>query len=115
MKLEELHEAKLPARSLSKQIVDELIKMGFRVDERETTSGALKTWLSSSSDVDLKKITVELSKKFPDTKFDKSKINSVPDQVRGDGYVIEAQGKQSLFLAVYSGAKAKDYKLGMDV
>lgn len=102
-------------RSYNKSIIDVLKSHGLKVTERETSAGALKTWLEAVNPISLSEIVAALAPKFPGTKLeDWDGEPSMPDEVRGNGFQIEKQGQRSIFLAVYAGPKAKEYAMGLD-
>jgi len=100
-------------RSYNKSIIDVLLAMGFKVDGREQSAGALKTWLTAPNAVTLKEIVAALTTNFSGTKLEDWDGDMQPE-IRGPGFQIEKQDDGSIFLAVYAGPKAKEYAMGLD-
>jgi len=100
-------------RSYNKSLIDTLQAMGFAVGSREKSAGALKTWLDAPNAVTLREIVAALTTKFPGVKLE-DWDGDMDEEIRGEGFQIEKQGKASIFLAVYAGPKAKEYAMGLD-
>ena len=100
-------------RSYNKQIIDALKVHGFKVEDREQSGGALKTWLKVDNPMTLQDIVAEIAPKFPGTKVE-DWDGDMEAEIRGPGFQIEKQGRGSIFLAVYAGPKAEEYSMGLD-
>ena len=100
-------------RSYNKSIIDILVAHGFKVDSRETSAGALKTWLDAPNPISLREIVAALAPKFPGTKLE-DWDGDMDEEIRGNSFQIEKQGARSIFLAVYAGPKAEEYAMGLD-
>jgi hypothetical protein len=113
MKSSEFITEAVNTRSYNKSIVDALKAMGFKVDSREQSAGALKTWLNAPNAITLREIVAALTTKFPGTKLE-DWDGDMDEEIRGQGFQIEKQSKASIFLAVYAGPKADEYAMGLD-
>jgi len=102
-------------QSYNKQIIDALKSLGYKVEEREKSAGALKTWLATNKPMNLEDLATKLSKKIPGTKFIPPLIDTMDPEIKGPGFKIEPQGKGSIFVAVYAGPRKGEYAVGLDV
>ena len=100
-------------RSYNKSIIDVLVAHGFKVDSREQSAGALKTWLDAPNPISLREVVAALLPKFPGVKLE-DWDGDMDEEIRGKGFQIEKQGARSIFLAVYAGPKAEEYAMGLD-
>lgn len=117
-----LKEQKITASALRKKITDALSSMGYKVTEREDTTGAKKAWLDGPSkdkhnEASFKKLASALQKKLPELKsnFVPARTTYSTMKIEGDGFEIEPQGNGTIFLAVYKGGPAgMEYSMGID-
>jgi len=119
MKSSEFITEAVNVRSKNKEIVSILVSLGCKVDEREQSAGALKTWLRHGggvNNVSSTAMVTALAAKFPGTRIDDDddEPNNAGFEIRGPGFTIEKQGPRTLFLAVHAGPKAKEYAMGLD-
>lgn len=113
MKSSEFITERTSIRSYNKSIVGALQAMGFKVDSRAQSTGVLKTWFQAPNAISLREVVAALTTKFPGTKLE-DWGGDLGEEIRGEGFQIEKQGKASIFLAVHAGPKAAEYARGLD-
>jgi len=116
-----LEQPKVRKASVAKQINDLLKSVGFKIDGRETTAGAIKTWLKKEDGFTMEEILDVLKLVFPRTYIHEYEIVFGKGPKVKDIYVpgvatLEKQGKTGLFVAVYQrGRGGMEYEMGLDV
>jgi len=104
------------SKKITKQLslLDTVKSIGFKVDDHETTPGAVKHWLVSKDNIPIKHI----SKILNDSGFSNTiAIDYVDDSlyIYGKGFQLEKQGNNQIFLARYRLNQAgKEFEMGID-